>query len=211
MHEMLLGKDELIKYWKKNKIVKDKRVIAAFDFIPRENFIAKNQKAQAYFDFPLEISDGQTISQPTTVVMMLDYLNVKTDSKVLEIGSGSGYNAALLSKLTSNKIISIERIGSLAKSAKSNLSKLGITNVKVIHSDGSKGYPKDAPYDRIIVTCATPELKPVWINQLSDNGIIVAPVGTNEQEMIVARKIKSKLKITRKGNFSFVPLLSGKK
>jgi protein-L-isoaspartate(D-aspartate) O-methyltransferase len=205
-----MEKNLLIDYWKKTKLIKNQRILNAFKEIPREKFILEEYKAKAYYDIPLPIFEEQTISQPTTVVMMLDFLDVKEDSKILEIGAGSGYNAALLSKLTKNKIITIERIKGLADFAKNNLKKTKIINVKVIHGDGTEGYKKEAPYDRIIATCSSPYIPEAWKEQLKEEGILVAPIGYLEHEMIVAKKIKGGLKIENKGAFRFVPLVSGK-
>jgi len=153
-----------------------KKVIAAFKKIPREEFVLPEWRAEAYEDMPLPILSGQTISQPTTVVLMLDALELKTGMKVLEIGAGSGYNAALLSKLA-KKVYSIERIKELAEFAKKSLKKIGIKNVKVIHADGKKGYVKEAPYDRIIVTAAREKIPPALLKQLKDKGVLLMPVG----------------------------------
>ncbi|RLE45492.1 protein-L-isoaspartate O-methyltransferase [Candidatus Woesearchaeota archaeon] len=203
-------KKELIQYWKTTKLVTDKRVIKAFEEVERENFILKKYKDEVYGDYPLPIYEGQTISQPTTVAMMLEFLEVKKDSKVLEIGTGSGYNAALLSKLTRNKVVTIERIRKLVNFAKKNLKKAGIKNVKVIYGDGTKGYKKEAPYDRIIATCGAKEIPKAWKEQLAEGGIIVAPIGNLEQVMVIARKTKGKLTYQKKGEFRFVPLITGK-
>ncbi|MCK4669992.1 MAG: protein-L-isoaspartate(D-aspartate) O-methyltransferase [Nanoarchaeota archaeon] len=201
----------MVEHWESLGLIKNKKIIEAFLKVPREKFILPEHREEAYADIPLPIIEEQTISQPTTVVMMLDFLDVKEDSKVLEIGAGSGYNAALLSKLTKNKIISVERIKKLADFARENLKTAGIENVEVTHGDGSKGYPKEAPYDRIIATCGSEKIPEAWKDQLKEGGLLVAPIGTVEQEMIVAIKVKGELKIEKKGAFRFVPLLKGKK
>ena len=206
----LSDKDKLIEYWRISGIIKNQRIIQAFQEIPRENFVLTKYKAQTYYDIPLPIFEEQTISQPTTIVMMLDFLNIKENSKILEIGAGSGYNAALLSRLTQNKIITVERIQGLVRFAEENLKKTKITNVKVIHADGAVGYKKQAPYDRIIATCSSPYIPESWKEQLKEKGILVAPIGYLEQEMIAAKKVKGKLKIEKKGSFRFVPLVHNK-
>lgn len=199
-------KELLIERWERIGI--SKKVIAAFKKVPRENFVMKEYKQEAYEDIALPIIEGQTISQPSTIVHMLDLLDVKENSKVLEIGAGSGYNAALLSKLTKKKVITVERIEKLAELAKKNLKRSKIKNVEVIHADGAKGHKKEAPYDRIIATCGAKEIPKAWKDQLKEKGILVAPIGYHEQEMIAAKKTKGELKTEKKGLFRFVPLVS---
>lgn len=203
-------KKALVEHWESAGLVKDKRVIEAFLEIPREKFVLPEHEEDAYADIPLPISGGQTISQPTTVVSMLDLLDVREDSRILEIGAGSGYNAALMSRLTRNRIISVERIKSLADFAAKNLRAAGIKNVTVVHGDGTKGYPEEAPYDRIIATCGAEAIPEAWKEQLKEGGILVAPIGKIEQEMIVARKVDGELSAESRGAFRFVPLLRGK-
>ncbi len=202
-----MTKEQLIAYWEANKLVTDKRVLGAFREVKRQDFVPESLKKLAYDDIPLPLTEGQTISQPTTVVMMLELLEVKKDSKVLEIGTGCGYNAALISKLTDKKIYTIERLEKLVEMAKENIAKAEIKNIKIILGDGSKGYPKEAPYDRIIATCACTEIPKAWKEQLKEGGIIVAPVGEASQTMIVARKINGEFTYSKHGGFSFVPLV----
>lgn len=203
-----MGRQKLIGYWVSSGIVKDKKVIEAFKKIPREQFVKDNAE-EAYADCPLSIGKGQTISQPTTVVVMTQALELEEGQKVLEIGSGSGYQAAIISKIIgkNGKIISTEIVPELADFAKENIRKLKLKNVEIIGHDGSKGYEKEAPYDRIIVTAACPEIPRPLISQLKENGIIIAPVGDmNEQSMIKATKKKGKLIKENLGSFIFVPL-----
>src|SRR3990167_4895749 len=169
-------KDALIDYWLKNKVITDQRLIKAFQEVKRENFITKEFINEAYGDYPLPIGKEQTISQPTTIMLMTDALELKSTDNILEIGSGSGYQAALISKLT-KKVVSIEIIKDLALFAKENIKNSNIKNVEIIHGDGSNGYEKSAPYDKIIVTAACPKIPEALIEQLRDSGIIVAPVG----------------------------------
>lgn len=136
-------KDALIDYWLKNKIITDKRLIKAFEEIKRENFITKEFLDEAYGDYPLPIGNEQTISQPTTIMLMTDALELKSTDKVLEIGSGSGYQAAIISRLV-KKVISIEIIKDLALFAKENIEKNNINNVEIIHGDGSNGYERSS-------------------------------------------------------------------
>ncbi|MCX8147471.1 MAG: methyltransferase domain-containing protein, partial [Candidatus Woesearchaeota archaeon] len=140
------------------------------------------------------------------IMIMLQALEPKESDKVLEIGTGSGYNAALLSKLV-KKVVTTEIIPELVEYAKKNLKKAGIKNVEVFHSDGSRGHKKEAPYDKIIVTAACPEIPLPLIEQLKENGIIVAPVGPlYSQKMIKGTKKKGKLVLEELGDFVFVPL-----
>lgn len=199
----------LIERWESQKVV-GKPVIAAFRKVPRELFVLPEYQDQAYLDEPLPIPAGQTISQPTTVVLMLDALEVRPGMKVLEIGAGSGYNAALLGVLVGpkGKVITIEIIPELAAFARKNLAKAGITNVTVVKADGSKGYAKEAPYDRIICTAAAPRIPQVLVNQLKDNGILLIPVGSGYlQKMVRARKVKGELETEELGDYVFVPLV----
>ncbi|MBI2657280.1 protein-L-isoaspartate O-methyltransferase [Candidatus Woesearchaeota archaeon] len=203
-----MGRQKLIGYWISSGIVKDKKVIEAFKKIPRERFIKGNAE-EAYADCPLSIGQGQTISQPTTVIMMTQALELEEGQKVLEIGSGSGYQAAIISKIIGKKgkIISTEIVPELADFAKENIRKLKLKNVEIIIHDGSKGYGKESTYDRIIVTAACPEIPRPLVSQLKEDGIIIAPVGDmNEQSMIKATKNKGKLIKENLGSFIFVPL-----
>ncbi len=202
------AKEELIEKWKKEGIVKDERLINAFRKIKRENFILKKDISHAYSDYPLQILGSQTISQPTTIMTMLEALELKETDKVLEIGAGSGYNAALIASVCSRGFVySTEIVEELIPFAKKNLKKEKIANVEVIHTDGSFGLREKSPFDRIISTCACPEIPEPWIDQLKSNGIIVAPVGpVHAQEMIQLRKIKGKIEMKTLGNFMFVPL-----
>ncbi len=204
-----MGKEELVRYWTDNKIITDKRLIKAFKAIPREEFILGESLNEAYGDYPLPILKGQTISQPTTVMIMINALKLKKTDKVLEVGAGSGYCAAIISKMA-KFVYTTEIIPELAEFAANNIKKAGIKNIKVIHHDGSQGYEKQAPYDKIIVTAACPKIPPPLIEQLKEGGIIVAPVSyLLGQNMIKGIKKGKELKTESLGNFMFV-LLKGK-
>ena len=203
------SKEQLIEHWTSSGIVKDKKVIEAFRKVPRELFVAEERKEESYGDYPLPIGEGQTISQPTTVMIMTQALELKEGDKVLEVGSGSGYQAAIIANIVGDngKVISTEIVDELVESAKSNIKKLKLKNVEIIKHDGSKGYDKEAPYDQIIITAACPKIPSPLIKQLREGGIIVAPVGNmNEQAMIKGRKINGRLVEEDLGNFMFVPL-----
>lgn len=199
-------KQQLMDYWLSSGIIKDKKLINAFKAIPREKFIDKSFLNEAYGDYPLPIGMGQTISQPTTVMIMIEALELKPTDKVLEVGAGSGYCAAIMAKLA-KKVITTEIIPELAQFAKKNMKKNRIKNVTVVEYDGSKGYEKQAPYDKIMITAACPSIPTPLINQLKENGIILAPVGGFfDQRMIKGIKIKGKLETHSLGYFRFVPL-----
>ena len=202
-------KQSLINYWLKSKTITNKKVINAFKKIPRENFLPKTLKEYAYEDRPLPILKQQTISQPTTIMIMTQALEVKPGNKILEIGAGSGYQSALLSILVgkNGKIFTIEIIPELVKFTKNNLKKLRTINIEVIQGDGSKGYKKQAPYDRIIITAACPQIPKPLIEQLKINGILVAPIGNiYSQKMLKIIKKKNKIITKDLGDFVFVPL-----
>ena len=199
-------KDSLLKQWQKTGIVKDKRLISAFKSIPREDFILPENLDEAYSDYPLPIGHDQTISQPTTIMIMIEALKLKPNDIVLEIGAGSGYNAALMSKLC-KKVYSIEIIKELVLFARENIIKAGIKNVEIIKGDGSLGYQKEAPFDKIIITAACPKIPTPLIEQLKEGGIILAPVGESlGQKMVRGFKEKRKMEFEDLGYFSFVPL-----
>ena len=198
-------KERLIDYWENTQLVKDKRIIQAFRKIPREDFVLEEYREQAYADTALPIIEEQTISQPSTIMIMTQALEPRQKDKVLEIGAGSGYQAALLSRLC-KKVYTVDRISAVVSLAKHNLNK--IKNVEVIEGDGTLGYDKEKPYDKIIVTAASPGIPKSLVGQLKENGIIVIPVGEPLYcRMIKAKKIKGKLKQEFLGYFSFVPLI----
>ncbi len=186
------------------------RVIKAMRTIPREIFVPEWEKEHAYLDTPLEIGKGQTISAPHMVAIMCEALDLNEGQKILEIGSGSGYHAAIVSKIIGRgKIYSIERFHSLVKKAKENLNEAGIKNVMIIEGDGSIGLPKYSPYDRIYVTCAAPSIPQPLIDQLKKGGKLLIPVGEVFSRLILLEKNE---KIRRKdlGGCAFVPLIKGK-
>ena len=206
----MMEKKQLIDYWTRNNIIKDEKVLKAFKEVPRALFIKEGFEEEAYGDYPLPIGQGQTISQPTTVMIMTQALELKQGQKVFEAGTGSGWQAAIISKIVGNKgkVITTEIIPELVEFAKNNLSKAKIRNVEVINYDGSQGYEKESPYDRIIVTAACPEIPSPLVNQLKDNGIIIAPVGSliYGQDMVKLRKTKKGIEKESLGSFVFVPL-----
>jgi len=201
----MIKKEILAEKFRKMKI--DEKIVSAFMKIKREDFVLDEYKDEAYEDIPLPILAGQTISQPTTVMLMLQALELKENDRVLEIGAGSGYNAALLGEICKKgKVVSIEFLEELADFAKKNIEKTKLKNVKIIRGDGTKGYLKEAPYTKIVCTAAVPEIPKEWVEQLEENGIIVAPVGPqHSQRMIKLKKTKKGKEIADLGDFVFVP------
>jgi len=201
-----MKKATLFNKLQKNKLIKDDKVLQAFQAIPREMFVLEDSIEQAYYDGPLSIGYRQTISQPTTVLTMVDALELKKTDKVLEIGAGSGYEAAILSQL-SDQVYSVEIVPELVSFAKTNLTKAKVKNVEVIQWDGGLGYDKQAPYDKIIVSAACDKIPEALIDQLVEGGILIAPVGVAyTQKMIKGVKHNEELEETYMGDYIFVPL-----
>ena len=167
--------------------VKDERVLAALRRIPRHLFVPESQRAEAYADHPLPIGSGQTISQPYIVAFMTEQLQLTGKEKVLEIGTGSGYQTAVLSALVA-KVYTIEIRPELAEQARSRLKALGIENVEVRTGDGWAGWPEEAPFDAILVTAAPEKVPPPLLAQLSTTGRMVIPVGGFYQELKVVER-----------------------
>lgn len=188
----------------------DERVLAAIGSVPRHLFVPENEQKNAYADYPLPIGCGQTISAPHMVAIMCDLLDIKDGMKILEIGAGSGYHAAVMAELAgSGHVYTVERIESLALSARDNLKKAGIKNVTVIIEDGTLGLPGFAPFDRISVAAAAPEILDTLTDQLKAGGKLVIPVGRLYQELYLVTKTDG-IKKEAKGGVVFVPLI-GKK
>ena len=181
----------------------DPRVLHAMSRVPREEFVRESDRDKAYGDHALPIAEGQTISQPYVVARMTELLDPGTDDHVLEVGTGSGYQAAVLGELAGD-VVTVERHRALADSARETLARLGYANVRVFHDDASLGRPDDAPYDRIIVTAATPSIDPALVAQLADDGRIVAPVGDEDLQELVVRDARGHEQ--HHGAVRFVPL-----
>jgi protein-L-isoaspartate(D-aspartate) O-methyltransferase len=200
---------KLVEMLKLEGRIKSKEVEKAFLEIPRENFVPDEIKKYAYVDTPLQIGNSQTISAPHMVAIMVEELYIKKGQKILEIGAGSGYHAAIVSKLVGKKghVYTIERYSTLAEVAKKNLEKTGITNVTVETGDGSEGLLKYAPYDRIYVTCAAPDVPKPLIEQLKDGGILMIPIGKTICNLELIEKKDDKLIYKDLGGCAFVPLV----
>ena len=203
----LATKEQLYHHWKQSRIITDERILSAFMQVPREKFVHTDATDLAYQDHPLPIGYDQTISQPTTVMLMIQLLEIEQTHKVLEIGAGSGYNAAIISKLA-KQVYTIETISELALFAKNNIIGTQITNVEVVHQDGKQGYKPAAPFQRIIVTAAATKVPKKLLSQLGNEGIMVIPVGNPYGcEMLKIHKFDHNIKTTKHGLFSFVPLV----
>jgi protein-L-isoaspartate(D-aspartate) O-methyltransferase len=192
-HSFAKAKEQMLRWDLKGRDITDPRVLAAMAEVPREEFIPNSYRAQAYADGPLPIGMGQTISQPYIVALMTQELQVNRDCEVLEIGTGSGYQTAILSKLAT-KVYTIERFAELSESAQAVLGRLGIDNVKFYIGDGSCGWPasrlpRSRCFDRIMITAAVPNMPKPLVNQLADGGLIIAPIGYGgAQELLVCEK-----------------------
>ena len=187
--------------------IRDQHVLSAMKEVPRHLFVPPPYDKSAYEDCPLPIGNGQTISQPYIVALMTELLALQPNDSVLEIGTGCGYQAAILAALV-RQVTTIERIPEVAGLARANLAALGIMNVEVIVGDGTLGNPQKAPYEGIIITAATPSVPRPLIEQLAEGGRLVAPVGGhNIQELIRLRKKDGSIKEEHHGGVRFVPLI----
>jgi protein-L-isoaspartate(D-aspartate) O-methyltransferase len=188
--------------------ISNPRVLDAMLLVPRHEFVPEPYRSEAYEDHPLPIGDGQTISQPYVVAVMLELLEISPSDIVLEVGTGSGYVAALLSHLAA-RVFSIERHAALAASARETLSRLGYNNVEVFAADGAQGLAAHAPFDAILVSAGTLRVPPALLAQLRDEGRMVIPIGTAEaQQLQLIRVIDGRAEITRREPVRFVPLIT---
>ncbi len=185
-------------------------VLTVMETIPRSHFLSKVFKGRSFDDVALPIGCGQTISQPAVVGLMTQSLDLNKKCKVLEVGTGSGYQAAILSKL-SRRVYTIERYFSLASEAENRLQNLEISNVTVIKGDGSLGLSAQAPFDRIIVTAASEDMPQILLTQLKPNGIMVIPVGQSDtiQKLIKVQRIGENYHYSELNQVRFVPLVDG--
>jgi protein-L-isoaspartate(D-aspartate) O-methyltransferase len=189
--------------------IRDQRVLDAMARVPRHDFVDERYRDQAYEDHPIPIAEGQTISQPYIVALMLETLLLEPSSKVLEIGTGSGYQAAVLTELAA-EVYSMERHPQLARAAEAALARHGYTNVRVILGDGSHGLPALAPFDAIIVSAAAPQVPSALFDQLREGGRMMIPVGPPEaQELQLIRKHEGHPIVNRLEGCRFVPLIGG--
>jgi len=202
-------RQQMVETQLRSRGIVDERVLSAMSRVPRHLFAPEQYRAQAYEDHPLPIPEGQTISQPYIVALMLEALALSPADKVLEIGTGSGYVTALLSEMVA-QVVSIERHAPLADSARSLLAELGYGNVRVVVGDGSRGFPESAPYDAILVSAAAPELPQELVDQLAEGGRMIIPVGREEsQQLQFIYSENGEIRTRLRELCRFVPLISG--
>jgi protein-L-isoaspartate(D-aspartate) O-methyltransferase len=207
-----LAKERMLKWHLKGRDIVDPRVLAVMAEIPREEFVPQSHQSQAYSDGPLPIGMNQTISQPYIVALMTQELRVDSDCEVLEIGTGSGYQTAVLSKLA-KKVYTIERFSELSETAQAAMDRLGVKNVEFYVGDGSCGWPEQRLppsgfFDRIMITAGVPKMPEPLVKQLADGGFIAGPVGYGGvQELVVCEKKAGGLIERRICGVRFVPLL----
>ncbi len=207
--------DGLIHSLRDSRFLNDDNVESAFRDIPRHEFVPTSELDRAYYNEPLPIMKNQTISQPGVVSRMTEWLDIQDGQKILEIGTGSAWQTAILSYLVgTGDVYSVERHSELVKFARENLEKFRLNNAHVILGDGSLGYPKESPYDRIIITAACTKIPLPLLEQLGENGLIIAPVGDSLQSLVLLKKTpEGIIEIKNQSNYVFVPLLGkfGKK
>jgi protein-L-isoaspartate(D-aspartate) O-methyltransferase len=191
--------------------IADQAVLRAMDEVPRERFVEPTFADSAYADQALPIACGQTISQPYVVAYMTEQLEMESHHRVLEVGTGSGYQAAVLSHLA-REVVSVERYRTLAEEARGRLKALGYKNVDIVVDDGFAGVPDRAPYDRIIVTAAAETIPEALLDQLADGGIMILPLGSHDGSQHIIKLTKSVTGIRRENLIPvrFVPMLPGK-
>lgn len=189
--------------------IRDERVLLAMREVPRHEFVPARERLRAYEDYPLPIGYGQTISQPFIVAFMTEQLRLRSTDRVLEIGTGSGYQAAILSRLV-DRVYTLEIVRPLAENASKVLRSLGYTNVFARHGDGYLGWPEEAPFDAIIVTCAPEAIPEALIRQLRDGGRMIIPVGSfPSQQLVLLEKSDGNIRQRAVLDVRFVPMVRG--
>ena len=205
MSEIIKQREILLDYLERKNYLKTSKVRDAMLAVDRHNFVRSSDKLLAYDDTPLQIGQGQTISAPHMVVMMLEELNLDKDDNLLEIGSGCGYHAAVASKMVS-KVTTIERIPYIYELACENLE--NYENIEIINGDGSCGFEPNSPYQKIIVTCGSPKVPTPLVKQLEVGGLMVIPVGGRiAQELLTIEKTNTGIKVSRRPGVAFVPMI----
>jgi protein-L-isoaspartate(D-aspartate) O-methyltransferase len=198
---------QMVEHQLRRRGIEDDRVLAAMSEVPREHFVPEGVRASAYNDSALPIGHEQTISQPWVVAAICQALRLEGDENLLEVGTGSGYSAAVLATLA-RRVISIERVPELGEAARSALGDLGISNVEVIVGDGSRGYPDGAPYDAVAIHAATPEAPHSLIAELATDGRLVVPIATGTADLLTAFiRENGDLRQETIGPCRFVPLI----
>lgn len=205
--DFTISRDNMVKTQIINRGIKDKQVISAFLKVPRHKFMSKAFQENAYGDYPLPIGYGQTISQPYIVALMTSLLEINPSDKIFEVGTGSGYQTAILAEL-GNKVFSTERIKELAELARKTIDSLNYQNVNIRVSDGTYGWEEFSPFDKIIVTASAPFIPEPLLNQLASNGKMVIPEGnTFSQVLKLITKKNNKITINEICGCTFVPLI----
>ena len=190
--------------------ITDMRVLAALERVPRERFVPPSLAEHAYDNSALPIGRGQTISQPFVVAYMTQMLDVHDDMTVLEIGTGTGYQAAVLAQFC-RRVYTVERHRAILRDAEMRFAKLGVTNITTRYGDGSQGWPEHAPFDRIMVTAGAPVVPPALVEQLAEDGVMVLPIGPDPlaQELVRVRRTADGHELDRLIGVRFVPLVAG--
>ena len=203
-----LERREMVEHDLKGRGITDKQVLEAMADIPRHLFVDGNLRKKAYEDHPLPIGEGQTISQPYVVALMTEALHVSSTDRVLEIGTGSGYQAAVLAEIV-NHVYTIEIRKSLAEKASKRLKELGYNNIEVKYGDGYFGWKEHGPFDAIIITAAANHIPPPLIKQLRDGGRLIVPLGPTLyfQTLTLVKKQRGDLKVKQMGSVRFVPMI----
>ena len=202
-------RQQMVEQQLRRRDIKDPRVLEVMGRVPRHLLVPEHLRREAYEDYPLSIGHGQTIAQPYIVAFMTQALDVKPGHKVLEIGTGSGYQAAVLAELA-REVYTIEIVEPLGKSAREALASLGYRNVHVRIGDGYQGWPEEAPFDRVIVTAAPEDVPPALVEQLATGGLMAVPVGTVFQELKILRKTPAGLETLARMPVRFVPMVKGR-
>jgi protein-L-isoaspartate(D-aspartate) O-methyltransferase len=209
INEYKRRREIMVEVYLKGRGIVNPNLLDAFLDIPREEFVLDKHKEMAYLDTALPIGHGSTISQPFVIAKMCELLDLKKDDKVLDIGTGSGYQASILSKIC-KEVISIERVGELVNRAKKTVSKLGYENIKIVHGDGFDGYKEEAPYDAIIAGARVKEIPKAWTEQIKMGGILVYPEAVGGYEKIVtAKRVQGGFKKSYSFGVVFVSLEKG--
>ena len=203
--ELARARDQMIQWHLAGRGIADPNVLSVFRKTPREKFVPAELRARAYEDHPLIIGYGQTISQPYIVALMTEVLALQPTDRVLEVGTGSGYQTAILAQLA-KEVYSIETIKALYETAKWRLEQLGYRNIYLKHDDGRKGWPKAQPFDKIIVTAGTEIIPPALVEQLEEGGRMVLPVGLDDQDLMLGRKENGVLITKPLAAVRFVPM-----